>query len=80
VIFQGFAIAPESAKKPEKPQKCADFHCGNKSDSKKSGFIRLIENKDIAQQFAITFFRNKAFYCDKKSSLFFVGNRALPLC
>jgi hypothetical protein len=56
-----------------------DFHYGNKSDSKKAGFIRLIEIKDIAQRFAITFFCNKAFYCDKKSSLFFGGNRALPV-
>jgi hypothetical protein len=53
-----------------------DFPYGNKSDNKKSDWIRLIENKDIAQQFAIIFFCDKAFYCDKKSSLFFVGNRA----
>jgi hypothetical protein len=55
-----------------------DFPCGNKSDNKKSDWIRLIENKDIAQQFAIIFFCNKAFYCDKKSSLFLLETGALP--
>jgi hypothetical protein len=61
VIFQGFATTPRSHEIRRMAEKSADFHPGNKSDSKKSKFPRQIGFIDIAGTRAITFFGAKAF-------------------
>jgi hypothetical protein len=61
VIFQGFATTPRSHEIHLMARKAADFHSGNKSDSKKSKFAGQTGFIDIAGTRAITFFGANAF-------------------